>query len=187
MEINFCSKCGKRVTYGIPPGDDHERHYCRHCGNVHYENPRMVVGTLPYERNRILMCRRAIEPCYGLWTLPAGYLENGETVTDGAIRETYEEARATVTRLEAYSLYSIRHISQIYLIFRARLATDDFEPGPESLEVQLFDPHRIPWNEIAFRAIKATLRCYVDDLAAGRFVFHVGDIEPSHQTPDPNS
>jgi len=182
MEINFCSKCGLRVSYGIPPGDDHERHYCRSCGNVHYDNPRMVVGTLPYDGDRILLCRRAIDPCYGLWTLPAGYLENGETVTEGAIRETYEEARANVTRLEPYSLYSIRHISQIYLIFRAELTSEDFGPGPESLEVELLEPHKIPWDEIAFRAIKKTLRSYVDDLAAGRFALHVGDIEPFHQT-----
>ena len=178
MSINYCSNCGKEVSYGIPPGDDHERYFCKSCGHVHYQNPRMVVGTLPEYDGRILMCRRAIDPCYGLWTLPAGYLENGETVTDGAIRETREEACAHIRNLSAYTLYSIPHISQIYLMFRADLSDGIFKPGPESLEVRLFDAAQIPWDELAFRAIGATLRCYVTDLSEGRFRFHVGEIEP---------
>ena len=177
MGIEYCSHCGKKVSYGIPSGDDHERYYCGSCGHVHYQNPRMVVGALPEHNGRILMCRRAIEPCYGLWTLPAGYLENGETVTAGAIRETREEACADIANLSAYTLYSIPHINQVYLIFRSDLAKGTFEPGPESLEVKLFEVAQIPWDDLAFRAIKATLNCYKRDLAEGRFRFHVGEID----------
>lgn len=178
MGINFCSNCGKPVSYGIPPGDDHERYYCGSCGNVHYQNPKIVVGSLPEYNGRILLCRRAIDPCHGLWTLPAGYLEDGESATAGAIRETREEACADILNLSAYTLYSIPHISQIYLIFRADLSGGTFRPGPESLEVKLFEAAKIPWGELAFRAIRATLQCYVEDLSEGRFKFHVGEIAP---------
>ena len=183
MKINFCSRCGRPVSYGIPAGDDRERYHCTACGHVHYQNHRLVVGTLPEYRGRILMCRRSIDPCYGLWTLPAGYLENGETVTDGAIRETREEAGAAVRDLSAYTLFSIGHISQVYLIFRARLADESFRAGDESLEVKLYDPEDIPWDRLAFRAITATLRCYIRDLAAGEFKLHVGEIAPTDFQP----
>ena len=178
MDINFCSHCGRPVSYGVPAGDDRKRYHCRICGHVQYQNPRLVVGTLPEHSGRILMCRRAIDPCYGLWTLPAGYMENGETVTDGALRETREEAGADVKDLRPYTLYSIRHINQVYLIFRAELIGESFQAGVESLEVKLYDPEDIPWDLLAFRAIKATLQCYVQDLAAGKFDFHIGNIAP---------
>lgn len=176
MEMNYCSNCGQPLFQGIPPGDDRERYFCKSCGYVAYQNPRMVVGALPEYDGRILMCRRAIEPCYGLWTLPAGYLENGESVTAGAVRETREEACADIANLTAYALFSIPHISQIYLIFRAELSGNAFASGAESLEVRLFRPDEIPWDRLAFRAIAATLRCYESDLAAGEFKFHVGEI-----------
>lgn len=178
MKINFCSNCAQPLSYGTAPGDDRERYFCDSCGTIAYQNPRMVVGTLPEHDGRILMCRRAIEPCRGLWTLPAGYLENGETVTAGAIRETREEACAESRDLSAYTLLSIPHISQIYLIFRARLANASFGPGPESLDVRLFAPGDIPWDQLAFRAIQATLKHYVKDLKQGIFNFHVGEIAP---------
>lgn len=178
MGMNYCSNCAQPLSYGTPPGDDRERYFCDACGTIAYQNPRMVVGALPEHEGRILMCRRAIEPCRGLWTLPAGYLENGETVTAGAIRETREEACAEIRDLSAYTLLSIPHISQIYLIFRARLANSSFEPGPESLEATLFAAGDIPWDKLAFRAIQATLRHYVKDLKKGIFTFHVGEIEP---------
>jgi len=176
MEMNYCSNCGQPLFHGMPPGDDRERYFCKSCGYVAYQNPRMVVGALPEYDGRILMCRRAIEPCYGLWTLPAGYLENGESVTAGAVRETREEACADIANLTAYALFSIPHISQIYLIFRAELSGNAFASGAESLEVRLFRPDEIPWDRLAFRAIAATLRCYESDLAAGEFKFHVGEI-----------
>lgn len=178
MGMNYCSNCGQPLTHGTPPGDDRRRYYCQSCGTIAYQNPRMVVGSLPEHEGRILMCRRAIEPCHGLWTLPAGYLENGETVTAGAIRETREEACTDIRNLSAYTMLSIPHISQIYLIFRASLAFPSFEPGAESLEVKLFMPSEIPWEALAFRAIRRTLRHYIEDQTKGEFRFHIGEIEP---------
>ena len=142
--MNHCSQCGELVRRGIPPGDDRERFICPACGRIHYQNPRMVVGCIPRWENRTLLCRRAIEPCYGKWTLPAGYLENGETVAAGAGRETYEEARARVEIVSPYALYNICYVNQIYLIFRARLMDHNFEPGSESIEVKLFLEDEIP-------------------------------------------
>jgi ADP-ribose pyrophosphatase YjhB (NUDIX family) len=136
----------------------------------------MVVGCIPEMEDKILLCRRAIEPCYGKWTLPAGYLENGETVAAGARREAFEEARARVEILAPYALYNICHVNQIYLIFRARLEDHNFQAGSESLVVRLFSEDDIPWHEIAFRVIKETLKQYYMDRRTGRFRFYVGDI-----------
>jgi ADP-ribose pyrophosphatase YjhB (NUDIX family) len=136
----------------------------------------MVVGCIPTTENQILLCRRAIEPCYGKWTLPAGYLENGETVTAGAERETFEEARAKVENLEPYALYNICYVNQIYLMFRARLVDQRFRAGSESLEVKLFSADEIPWDEIAFQVIKETLSQYLKDSLSGVFPFYIGDI-----------
>jgi len=149
---------------------------------VHYQNPKLVVGCIPEMEDRILLCRRAIEPAYGKWTLPAGYLENGESVAAGAKRETLEEARAKVEILAPYALYNICHVNQIYLMFRARLADKDFQAGHESLEVKLFGENDIPWEEIAFRVIHATLLKYYDDRRLGRFTFYMGNIS----APNPN-
>ena len=137
----------------------------------------MVVGCIPEREDKILLCRRAIEPCYGKWTLPAGYLENGETVAEGAQREAMEEARARVEILAPYALYNISYVNQVYLIFRARLEDDNFRAGSESLVVDLFAEDDIPWDEIAFRVIGATLKQYFADRRSGRFPFYVGDIQ----------
>ena len=174
--MNFCSNCGKSVVYQVPPGDDRSRYCCEACGEVHYQNPKLVVGSIPESDDKLLLCRRAIEPCYGLWTLPAGYLENGETAADGAIRETLEEAQARVDILAPYALFNICHVNQIYLMFRARLKDNNFHPGTESLEVKLFREEDIPWEEIAFRVIDATLRQYYADRKNGSFPFSMGNI-----------
>jgi ADP-ribose pyrophosphatase YjhB (NUDIX family) len=137
----------------------------------------LVVGCIPESEEKILLCRRAIEPCYGKWTLPAGYLENGETVAAGAKRETLEEAGARVELLGPYALYNICHVNQVYLMFRAQLTDNNFNPGQESLEVKLFREKDIPWEEIAFRVISATLLKYYDDRRTGRFDFYIGSIE----------
>ncbi|UCD83126.1 MAG: NUDIX hydrolase [Desulfobacterales bacterium] len=179
MVMKFCSNCGQPLTYRKPPGDDRSRYICETCGVIHYQNPLMVVGCIPEKEDKILLCRRAIEPCYGQWTLPAGYLENGETVAAGAKREAYEEARARVEILAPYALYNICHVNQIYLMFRARLVDDNFRAGSESLVVRLFTEEDIPWDEIAFRVIKETLNQYYKDRQAGRFPFYVGDIAKS--------
>ena len=174
--MNFCSNCGQPVTYRIPPGDDRSRFWCESCGSIHYQNPKIVVGCIPEMDDKILFCRRAIEPCYGKWTLPAGYLENGETVSAGARRETLEEAHARVEILAPYALYNIPYVSQIYLMFRSRLMDRDFGPGEESLEVALFSETEIPWNDIAFRVIEKTLIQYYKDRRQGAFPFHIGNI-----------
>ena len=175
--MNYCSNCGQPLTYGTPPGDDRSRYCCDTCGMIHYQNPRMVVGCIPEMQDRILLCRRAIEPCYGKWTLPAGYLENGETVAAGAGRETYEEARARVEIMSPYALYNICYVNQIYLIFRARLMDHNFGPGSESIEVKLFLEEDIPWDEMAFRVIEQTLVQYFKDRLSGIFPFYVGEIK----------
>lgn len=174
--MNFCSNCGQLVTYLKPPGDDRYRYCCESCGVIHYQNPLMVVGCIPEAEDRILLCRRSIEPCCGKWTLPAGYLENGETVAAGAKREAFEEARARVEILAPYALYNICHVNQIYLMFRARLKDNNFRAGTESLEVKLFAEDDIPWREIAFRVIKETLVRYFKDRRSGRFPFYMGEI-----------
>ncbi|RPJ73091.1 MAG: NUDIX hydrolase [Desulfobacteraceae bacterium] len=178
--MNFCSHCGSRLTCGTPPGDDRERFLCTACGAVHYQNPRVVVGCIVAAHGeRVLLCRRAIDPCYGKWTLPAGYLENGETVEAGAVRETREEAGARIEALTPYRMFNICHINQIYLMFRAQLADGRFQPGKESLDVGLFTEGEIPWDDIAFRVISETLRVYFRDRAEGVFPFLISDIAPA--------
>lgn len=181
--MNFCSACGAPVEHRVPPGDSLPRYVCAGCGIVHYENPKMVVGCIPEWENRILLCRRAIEPRIGLWTVPAGFMENGETTAEGAARETLEEANAKVELLDLYALFNIPHINQVYMLFRARLLDLDFSAGAETLETKLFDEDEIPWDEIAFITVRRTLRHYFDDRRAGQFRFHVGTIDPMPKPP----
>lgn len=188
--MKFCSTCGSaRVELRVPGGDTHPRHVCGDCGHVHYQNPKVVVGCLPEWEERILLCRRAIEPRYGLWTLPAGFLEIGETVVAGAARETLEEANARVEVGELYSLVSLPQIGQVYMMFRARLADLDFGPGSESLEVRLFEEQEVPWETLAFRTIGRTLRNYFLDRKLGAFPLRVSSIErrPAPTLPPPHS
>lgn len=175
--MNFCSECGSDVIHTIPDGDNRLRHVCLQCNTIHYQNPKMVVGCLPEWEDKILLCKRAIEPQYGLWTLPAGFMENNETTQQGALRETMEEAGARVEIQHLFTLYNLPYISQVYLMFRARLLDLDFAAGPESLEVRLFSEDEIPWDQIAFRTIEQTLRLYFADRRNGAFGFHIGDIE----------
>jgi ADP-ribose pyrophosphatase YjhB (NUDIX family) len=176
--MNFCSACGARVEHRIPPGDSLLRYVCKDCGIIHYENPKMVVGCIPEWENGILLCRRAIEPRHGLWTVPAGFMENGETTAEGALRETLEEANANVEILDLYALFNIPHINQVYMLFRARLLDLDFSAGAETLETKLFEEEQIPWDQIAFVTVRRTLRHYFNDRRAGEFHFHIGTIEP---------
>jgi len=174
--IHFCTQCGGEVGEQIPAADDHSRFVCRKCGFVHYQNPKMVVGCIPTWQDKILLARRSIEPRRGKWTLPAGYLENGETVAAGARRETAEEMGAEVGELIPYALYNMPQIAQLYLMFRAPMLHDRFAAGAESLEVRLFEAADLPWNEIAFKVIHETLRQYLVDREKGLFPFLVGDI-----------
>lgn len=184
--MKFCSHCGSdRIGLRIPDGDNVSRFVCGSCGTVHYQNPKVVVGTLPEWEDRVLLCRRAIEPRHGLWTLPAGFLENGETIFTGAARETLEEANARVDIGSLYTMISLPQISQLYVIFRARLRDLDFGPGPESLEVRLFDEREIPWEELAFRTIGRTLRIYFLDRKLGSFPTRVSTLvrRPAREPP----
>jgi ADP-ribose pyrophosphatase YjhB (NUDIX family) len=183
--MNFCSNCGARVEYRVPPGDTLPRYVCPACGAIHYQNPKIVVGCIPEWEDRVLLCRRAIEPRYGYWTLPAGFMENGETTFQAALRETMEEACARVELGPLYTVYNLPHVNQVYLMFRARLLDLDFRPGEESLEVKLFAEPEVPWKELAFRTIHATLRDYFADRSRGEFTLHVGTIDPAPVSPTP--
>jgi ADP-ribose pyrophosphatase YjhB (NUDIX family) len=174
--MKFCSECGSPVELKVPAGDHLPRHICPACGTIHYQNPKMVVGTIPEWEDRVLLCRRAIEPRYGLWTLPAGFMENGETTLEGAARETWEEAGARIEMGGLYTLFNLPHINQVYLMFRARLLDLDYAPGTESLETRLFAEAEIPWQDIAFRTVRETLKLYFEDRRRGVFEFHIGDI-----------
>ncbi len=175
--MKYCSSCGSAVARRIPSGDNRERFVCDACGTIHYQNPKIVTGCLPVYEDRVLLCRRAIAPRMGLWTLPAGFLENGETSTQGAIRETFEEACANVAVEGLYTVFNLPHISQVYMFFRAALLNLDFAPGWESTDVKLFHEHEIPWDELAFPVIHDTLRHYFADRTSGVFPVRVGDIE----------
>jgi len=174
--MKYCMKCGNELTVRVPDGDDRSRYVCQACGTVHYSNPKMVVGTIPVYQDRILICRRAIEPRYGLWTLPAGFMENEETVEAGAKRETLEEAGAELDTLAPFAMFSLPFVSQVYLMFRARLSAPNFAAGHESLEVALVPESDIPWDEIAFPVIEETLRLFFADRQKGTFGFHSGMI-----------
>lgn len=175
--MNFCSQCGAGgLEFRVPEGDALPRYVCPACGTIHYQNPKVVVGALPVWEGQVLLCRRAIEPRRNLWTLPAGFLENGETLAEGAQRETLEEARARVDLDELFTVISLPRINQVYVMFRARLRDLDFGPGSESLEVALFDEPSIPWEELAFRTIARTLRSFFRDRLDGAFHLHVSAI-----------
>ena len=175
--MTFCSNCGAAVALKIPPGDSLPRHVCDACSTIHYQNPKMIVGCIAEWEHRILLCRRAIEPRHGLWTVPAGFMENGETTAQGAARETLEEANARVEIGPLYAMYNIPHINQVYILFRARLLDLDFSAGAESLEVQLFDEADVPWETLAFATVRNTLTHYYADRKAGEYRFHLGTIE----------
>ena len=177
--MKYCPTCGAPVELRMPQDDHRERHVCTVCNTIHYQNPKLIVGAIPeWEDGRILLCRRAIEPRRGLWTLPAGFMENGETTTEAAARETLEEANARIEVQELYAMYNLPYIDQVQLLFRAKLLDLDFSPGVESLEVQLFSEDEVPWDTLAFRAITYTLEHYFDDRRRGAFIFRNTDLAP---------
>lgn len=167
--MNFCSHCGHEVSLKIPEGDDRLRYVCDACNTIHYQNPCIIAGCLPVLGDKILLCRRAIEPQANLWTLPAGFMENGETTEEGALRESWEEARVKIRDPKLYHLFSLRHINQVYCFYLGEVANEDFGAGPESLEVKLFHPDELPWDDIAFRVVEVTLRNYLADKEKGHF------------------
>jgi len=175
--VKFCNLCAGPLALQIPEDDERERHVCQNCGHIHYINPKVIVGCLPTVGDRILMCKRAIEPRYGKWTLPAGFMENGETSAGGAARETWEEAAAKAIDLELYRIFDVPHISQVYLFYRCGIENDEFGVGPESLESALYSEDEIPWDEIAFPTVKKTLKFYLEDLAHSSIQTRVLDIQ----------
>jgi ADP-ribose pyrophosphatase YjhB (NUDIX family) len=169
--MKYCGNCGQKVALRIPQGDDRERHVCDHCDTIHYQNPRIITGCLPLYKDKVLLCRRAIEPRYGLWTLPAGFMENGETTEQGAMRETWEEAKARINIDALYTLFNLPQINQVYLFYRGGLTDLSFGAGPESLDVELFSEEKIPWQELAFPVVYKTLQYYFADRHTGSYPF----------------
>ena len=165
--MKFCSECGHTVALAIPEGDNRPRHVCSQCGTIHYQNPKNVIGTIPVWEHegqlQVLLCRRAIEPRYGYWTLPAGFMENGETTGEAAARETEEEAGANIELGPLFALLNVAHVHQVHMFYLARLVDLDFHPGEESLEVQLFTESEIPWDDLAFPTIRKTLELFFAD------------------------
>ena len=172
-----CRNCGTAVVYRVPDdGDTKERGVCPACQTVHYENPLNVVGTIPVLGDRVLLCKRNIEPRLGKWTLPAGFMELHETVAEGAARETLEEAGAQFEMGVFFSLVNIARVGQVHLFYRARLLSDQFDPGHETQEARLFTEDEVPWDEMAFRTVGETLKRYFADRRRGQFSIHVFDI-----------
>ena len=182
--MNYCSECAHPVALSIPEGDNRPRYVCAQCNTVHYENPKLVIGSLPvWESNgelKVLLCKRAIEPRAGYWTLPAGFMENKETTAEAAIRETEEEAGANIELGPLFTLLNVSHVHQVHLFYLARLRDLDFAPGIESLDVRLFTEAQIPWDDLAFPTIRATLELFFADRVkireGGSYGFHTGDI-----------
>ena len=174
--MNYCSLCGEAVVTRIPPGDNRQRHVCDDCGVVHYVNPKMVVGAVVEWREEILLCRRAIEPRQGYWTVPAGFLEVGETLEQGAAREAREEAEADIVIRDLLSVINVTRVGQVHVMFRAHLEQPDFGVGEESLEVALFTQDDVPWRELAFPSVRFTLERYYQDRAAGMKGVHITEV-----------
>jgi ADP-ribose pyrophosphatase YjhB (NUDIX family) len=174
--MKYCSVCGNEVRVGVPQGDNRPRHICDQCGTVHYHNPKVVAGCIAHWEDKVLMCRRAIEPRHGLWTVPAGFMENGETTYEGAMRETLEEANARVAVDDLYVTVNLPHINQVYMLFRGRLLDLDYSPGEESLDVRLMGEEEIPWEQMAFPTVSEALRLYFADRANGSFPVRMLDI-----------
>jgi ADP-ribose pyrophosphatase YjhB (NUDIX family) len=188
--MKFCSECAHPLSLLIPPDDNRPRYVCGQCGAIHYQNPKMVIGSIPIwqqdGKTKVLLCKRAIEPRRGYWTLPAGFMENNETTADAALRETEEEAGARIELHQLFSLLNVPHVHQVHMFYRATLLDLDYAAGPESLEVKLFSEDEIPWDDIAFQTVGHTLKFFFSDLAnirnGGSYGFHTLDIvKPIHR------
>jgi len=174
--MNYCSECGAKVVLEIPEADNRHRHICRSCRTVHYCNPKIIAGCIPEWGDQILLCKRGIKPRYGLWTLPAGHMETGESTPEAAVRETLEEANAKVEILGLYMVINLIDVDQLYMMYRARLLDREYSSGAESLEVGLYHEQEIPWETLAFPSIRETLRYYYRDRQAGCYRIRTGEI-----------
>ena len=173
INMSFCTHCGQPTVDKIPLGDHKVRQVCNNCGTIHYVNPKVICGALAIWQNKVLLCRRAIEPRYGLWTLPAGYMELHETMAEGAARETREEAEAELKIEQLYCVYDIPRIGQIYSLFKAELIDGKFGAGEETIECRLFEEKDIPWTELAFPSVERTLQHYFNDRQSNQFEIHL--------------
>lgn len=174
--IRHCRSCGSTVTYQVPVDDSRERAVCGTCAHIDYENPLNVVGTVPVWEDSVLLCRRNIEPRHGFWTLPAGFMELGESTEAGAVRETDEEAGARIVVQGLFTVLNVVHVGQVHFFYRAMLQDTQFAPGPETIEARLFQEHEVPWDDLAFRTVRLTLERYFADRRAGSFGIHCVDI-----------
>ena len=175
--MKFCSRCGsEEMVWRVPDGDNRPRHICDGCEEIFYQNPNIVAGCVPVYQHQVLLCKRAIEPRYGWWTLPAGFMENGETTVEAAARETWEEACCRVEVGELFTIFNLPQINQVYMMFLAHVPSLEFAPGTESLECRLYDEADIPWDELAFPTITHTLRYFFADRERQSYQLHVADI-----------
>lgn len=180
----FCSQCGSPIAHRVPDGDNRERDVCDRCGAIHYQNPRMVVGTVPVWQGRVLLCRRAIEPRYDTWTLPAGFMELDESTAQGAERETLEEAGARIAIGQLYTVIDVPQIGQVHLFYLAEALGPELDPGPESLEARYFDEASIPWADLSFRTVATTLQRYFEDRRrGGGYPVHRYTLDSRHLAP----
>ena len=175
--MNFCNECGHKLISKIPQGDNRPRFCCEECNAIHYKNPKIITGTVTYKENQVLLCKRAINPRYGLWTLPAGFLENNETIEEGSLRETKEETNANVKIKSLYAIFNIPQISQIYMLYLADLGEENFGATSESLEVKLFSENKIPWEELAFPFVPKVLKYFFNDFKENSFPLKIETIE----------
>jgi len=193
--MKFCSECASPVELMVPAGDNRPRYVCAHCETIHYQNPKMVIGSIPvWEQDgklQILLCKRAIEPRLGYWTLPAGFMENSETTSDAARRETAEEAGANIELGKLFTLLNVAQVHQVHMFYLAELKDLDFAPGEESLEVKLFTQQEIPWDDLAFPTIRTTLEFFFADRdkvrEGGSYGFHEMDITRPMRLPAASS
>lgn len=174
--IKHCRACGAPAVYRVPADDNRPRAVCTQCSTIHYENPLNVVGTVPVWQDQVLLCRRNIEPRHGFWTLPAGFMELGETTAEGALRETDEEAGAHVALEGLFTVLNVARVGQVHLYYRARMLDTHLAPGPETIEARLFREDEIPWDLLAFRTVRETLMLYFADRRRGQFGVHNADI-----------
>ncbi len=175
--MKYCSLCGSQLVKKIPEDDNRERDCCEACGMIHYSNPKIIVGTIPIKDNSVLLCKRAIEPRYGKWTLPGGFLENGETVSQGAFRETFEETNTEVEMGDLYAIFNVPQINQVYMLYLAKVIADDYSATSESLEVQFFKEDDIPWEELAFPFVPMALKNFFADQKTGEYPLTTHTIE----------
>jgi|TARA_R110002096_G_scaffold183080_12_gene360956 ADP-ribose pyrophosphatase YjhB (NUDIX family) len=174
--MKFCPECGSQTQSSIPEGDNRYRDVCHSCDLIHYQNPRIIAGCIPVWEDKVLLCKRAINPRKGYWTLPAGFMELGETTEQAAHRETLEEAQAIVKSDQLYAVFNLPHINQVYMMYRSALLKPEFASGVESLETRLFAEHQIPWDELAFETMRLSLEYFFQDRANNNFVFRTTDI-----------